>query len=332
MKDAAGFPTLLETFFTRRLIAQRKASPHTIASYRDTFRLLLQFAEKQLAKAPSRLTMEDLNAPFLGAFLDHLEGSRANGARSRNLRLTAIRSFFRFAALETPQHSGLIQRVLVIPNKRQPRPLVGFLTRPEIDAMLAAPDRNTWLGRRDYTLLLTAVQTGLRLTEITSLRQRDVSLVTGAHVRCQGKGRKERCTPLTKTTATVLTAWIREQGADGTRILFPSMRGGRLSADAVQHLVAKYAAVAQQTCPSLTDRRISPHVLRHTTAMELMQAGVDRTLIALWLGHESVETTQIYLDANLSIKEETLSKTTPINTKAGRYRPDDDLLAFLKGL
>lgn len=332
MKDAAGFPTLLETFFTRRLIAQRKASPHTIASYRDTFRLLLQFAEKQLAKAPSRLTMEDLNAPFLGAFLDHLEGSRANGARSRNLRLTAIRSFFRFAALETPQHSGLIQRVLVIPNKRQPRPLVGFLTRPEIDAMLAAPDRNTWLGRRDYTLLLTAVQTGLRLTEITSIRQRDVSLVTGAHVRCQGKGRKERCTPLTKTTATVLTAWIREQGADGTRILFPSMRGGRLSADAVQHLVAKYAAVAQQTCPSLTDRRISPHVLRHTTAMELMQAGVDRTLIALWLGHESVETTQIYLDANLAIKEEVLSKITPINSKAGRYQPDDDLLAFLKGL
>ena len=214
MKDAAGFPTLLETFFTRRLIAQRKASPHTIASYRDTFRLLLQFAEKRLAKAPSGLTMEDLNAPFLGAFLDHLESTRANGARSRNLRLTAIRSFFRFAALETPQHSGLIQRVLVIPNKRQPRPLVGFLTRPEIDALLAAPDRNTWLGRRDHALLLTAVQTGLRLTEITSIRQQDVSLATGAHVRCEGKGRKERCTPLTKSTVTVLTAWIREQGAD----------------------------------------------------------------------------------------------------------------------
>jgi len=332
MKDAVAFPTLLETFFTRRLIAQRKASPHTIASYRDTFRLLLQFAEKQLGKAPSRLTIEDLNAPFLGAFLDHLEGSRANGARSRNLRLTAIRSFFRFAALETPQHSGLIQRVLAIPNKRQPRPLVGFLTRPEIDALLAVPDRHTWLGRRDHTLLLTAVQTGLRLAEITSIRQQDVSLAAGAHVRCEGKGRKERCTPLTKSTVTVLTAWIREQGADGTRILFPSVRGGRLSADAVQHLVAKYTAAAQQACPSLADKRVSPHVLRHTTAMELMQAGVDRTLIALWLGHESVETTQIYLDANLTMKEEALSKTTPINTKGGRYRPDDDLLAFLKGL
>jgi len=332
MKDAAGFPILLETFFTRRLIAQRKASPHTIASYRDTFRLLLQFAEKQLAKVPSRLTMEDLNAPFLGAFLDHLEGPRANGARSRNLRLTAIRSFFRFAALETPQHSGLIQRVLAIPNKRQPRPLVGFLTRPEIDALLAAPDRDRWLGRRDHTLLLTAIQTGLRLTEITSIRQQDVSLASGAHIRCEGKGRKERCTPLTKSTVAVLTAWIREQGADGTRILFPSTRGGRLSADAVQYLVAKYAVVAQQACSSLADKHISPHVLRHTTAMELMQAGVDRTLIALWLGHESVETTQIYLDANLTIKEVALSKTTPINSKAGRYRPDDDLLAFLKGL
>ena len=316
MKDTTGFPTLLEMFFTRRLIAQRRASPHTIASYRDTFRLLLQFAEKRLAKAPSRLTMEDLNAPFLGAFLDHLESTRANGARSRNLRLTAIRSFFRYAALETPQHSGLIQRVLVIPNKRQPRPLVGFLTRPEIDALLATPDRNTWLGRRDHALLLTAIQTGLRLSEITSIRQQDISLGNGAHVRCEGKGRKERCTPLAKSTVTVLTAWIREQGADdGTRILFPTARGGRLSADAVQHLVAKYAAVAQQTCPSLADKRVSPHVLRHTTAMELMQAGVDRTLIALWLGHESVETTQIYLDANLGIKEEILSKTTPINAK-----------------
>jgi integrase/recombinase XerD len=332
MNDAAGFPTLLETFFTRRLIAQRRASPHTIASYRDTFRLLLQFAEKRLTKAPSRLAMEDLSAPFLGEFLDHLENTRANGARSRNLRLTAIRSFFRYAALEMPQHSGLIQRVLVIPNKRQSRPLVGFLTRPEIDALLAAPDRDTWLGRRDHTLLLTAIQTGLRLAEITSIRQQDVSLATGAHVRCEGKGRKERCTPLTKSTVTVLTAWIREQGEDGARILFPSARGGRLSADAVQHLVAKYAAVAQRSCPSLAEKHVSPHVLRHTTAMELLQAGVDRTLIALWLGHESVETTQIYLDANLTIKEEVLSKITPINTKAGRYQPDDDLLAFLKGL
>jgi site-specific recombinase XerD len=332
MKDTPSFPALLESFFTKRLIAQRRASPHTIGSYRDTFRLLLQFAAKRLGKAPSALALEDLNAPFLGTFLDELESTRANGARSRNLRLTAIRSFFRCAALESPQHSGLIQRVLAIPNKRQPRPLVGFLTRSEIDALLLAPDRDTWLGRRDHALLLTAVQTGLRLAEITSIRQQDVCLGTGAHVRCEGKGRKERCTPLAKSTVAVLTAWIRDQGEDRARILFPSARGGRLSADAVQHLVAKYAAVAQKTCPSLTDKRLSPHVLRHTTAMELLQAGVDRTLIALWLGHESVETTQIYLDANLAMKEEILSKTTPINAKAGRYQPDDDLLAFLKNL
>ena len=332
MKDVVDFPSLLETFFTRRLIAQRKASPHTIASYRDTFRLLLQFAERRLAKAPSKLTMEDLNAPFLGAFLDHLESTRANGARSRNLRLTALRSFFRYAALESPQHSGLIQRVLAIPNKRQPRPLVGFLTRTEIDALLAAPNRQTWIGRRDHALLHTAVQTGLRLAEINSIRQQDISLATGPHVRCVGKGRKERCTPLTKSTVSLLTAWIREQGEDGTQILFPSARGGTLSADAVQHLVAKHAIAAQQVCPSLADKHVSPHVLRHTTAMELLQAGVDRTLIALWLGHESVETTQIYLDADLAIKERVLSKTTPINAKPGRFRPDDDLLGFLKGL
>jgi site-specific recombinase XerD len=332
MKNATGFPTLLETFFTKRLIAQRRVSPNTITSYRDTFRLLFLFAQKQLAKAPSKLTMEDLNAPFLGAFLDDLESIRTNGPRTRNLRLTAIRSFFRYAALETPQHSGLIQRVLAIPNKRQTRPLVGFLTRLEMDALLAAPDRSRWLGRRDYTLLLTTLQTGLRLAEITSIRQEDVHLGKGAHVRCDGKGRKERCTPLTKTTVVVLAGWIREQGAEATNILFPSSRGGRLSADAVQYMVAKYTKAAGKKCPSLTRKRVSPHVLRHTTAMELLQGGVDKTLIALWLGHESTETTQIYLDANLRMKEEVLSKVAPIKTKLGRYQPDDVLLAFLKSL
>ena len=332
MPKNAGFPALLEMFFTTRLIAQRKASPHTVASYRDTFRLLLRFVARRLAKPPSKLTMEDLNAPLIGEFLDELERTRTNGARSRNLRLTAIRSFFRFAALEDPQHAGLIQRVLAIPNKRHHRTVVDFLTRAEIDAVLAAPDLTTWLGRRDHTLLLTAIQTGLRLSEITSVRHRDVVLNTGAHVRCEGKGRKERCTPLAKPAVNALRSWVREQGEDGNRTLFPNRRGGQLSADAVQHLVTKYTAVAMKNCPSLTGKRVSPHVLRHTTAMELLQAGVDRTLIALWLGHESAETTQIYLDANLAIKEEILAKTAPIDAKPGRYRPDDDLLAFLKAL
>ena len=332
MKTSAELPALLESFFTKRLLAQRRASPHTIAAYRDTFRLLIHFAQKKLGKPPSRLALEDLSAPFLGLFLDDLEASRANGARSRNLRLAAIRSFFRYAALEAPQHAGVIQRVLAIPNKRQARPLVGFLIRPEIEAVLAAPTRDTWLGRRDHALLLMAVQTGLRLSEVTSLRQQDISLGAGAHVRCQGKGRKERCTPLTKSTAAVLAAWVKEQGKDDSRILFPSARGGRLSADAVQHLVAKHVATARRRCPSLRHKRVSPHVLRHTAAMELLQAGVDRAVIALWLGHESVETTQIYLDADLALKEQALAKVAPVTAKAHRFQPDDELLAFLKNL
>lgn len=332
MSHAPGFPALLESFFTKRLIAQRRASPHTIASYRDTFHVLLQFTHRKFGKAPSQITLEDLNAPLIGGFLDDLEGSRHNGVRSRNLRMTVIRSFFRYAAMEAPQHSGLIQRVLAIPNKRQERRLVGFLTRPEIDALLGAPNRNTWLGRRDHALLLMAIQTGLRLSEMTALRQQDVVLGKGAHVRCEGKGRKERCTPLTKSTITVLSEWIREQSQRSTLILFPNARGGHLSADAVQYLVTKYKAVAQQTCTSLNHKRVTPHVLRHTAAMELLQAGVDRAVIALWLGHESVETTQIYLDADLALKELALSKTAPIGVKQIRYRPDDELLAFLKQL
>ena len=212
-----------------------------------------------------------------------------------------------------------------------PQP-IAFLTRPEIEALLAAPDRNTWLGRRDHALLLTAVQTGLRLSEITTLRQSDISLLSGAHVRCQGKGRKERCTPLAKPTVRVLAAWINEQGKDGAKILFPSVRGSLLSSDSVQYLVTKYAAVARKNCPSLLQKRLSPHVLRHTAAMELLQAGVDRALIALWLGHESVETTQIYLDADLALKEKVLAKTTPIKSKRRLYQPTDELLAFLKSL
>jgi site-specific recombinase XerD len=332
MKPRANFPVLLESFFTQRLINQRQASPHTIASYRDTFRLLLQFAQQHLRREPSQLRLEDLDAPLIGAFLDHLENGRRNVSRTRNLRLTAIRSFFRYAAYQQPTHSAQIQRVLAIPNKRQARPLVGFLTRPEIDALLVAPNQDTWGGRRDHAFLLMALQTGLRLSEMTALRREDLALGTGAHVRCQGKGRKERCTPLGKRTATVLKAWLREPVRGASDILFPNARGGRLSADGVQYLVTKHLIVARQRCPSLRQKRVSPHVLRHSAAMELLQGGVDRSVIALWLGHESVETTQIYLDANLALKEEALKKTTPLNGKAGRYRADDRLLQFLKSL
>lgn len=332
MRDPANFPTLLESFFTIRLLTQRKVSAHTIASYRDTFRLLLRFAQKRLHKSPSSLAFGDLGAAFINVFLDDLENQRHNGPKSRNLRLTAIRSFFRYAALEAPADSGIIQRVLAIPNQRQPRALVGFLTHAEIEALLAAPDRTQWLGRRDHAFLITAVQTGLRLSEMTGLLHEHVWLGTGAHVRCRGKGRKERCTPLAKPTVAVLKAWIREQGRADSKVLFPSTRGGSLSADGVQHLLARHLATALRHCPSLSKKRVSPHVLRHSAAMELLQAGVDRAVIALWLGHESVETTQIYLDADLAMKEQALAKVTPAKAKPQRYQPDDELLAFLNQL
>ncbi len=334
MKNENEFPSLLERFFTQRLIAQRRVSSHTIASYRDTFRLLLQFVEKRVRKSPSRLALTDLDPSLIGAFLDELEKGRGNSARSRNLRLTAIRSFYRYAAHEEPAHSGLIQRVLAMPAKRYEKRLIGFLTRPEIDAVLAAPDLNTWAGRRDRTFLLVAVQTGLRLSEMTNLCRENVVLGTGAHVRCMGKGRKERCTPLAKQAADALKLWLREPRRGTEDVVFPSARGGRLSADGVQFLLAKHIATAQQRCPSLKKKRVTPHVLRHTAAMELLQAGVDRSVIALWLGHESIETTQIYLDADLALKEKALAKTTPVAEAktARRYRPDDKLLAFLKSL
>jgi integrase/recombinase XerD len=332
MPDLANLPALLQSFFTTRLMTQRKVSPHTIASYRDTFRLLLQFAQKRLRKAPSQLALHDLDASLVGAFLEDLENRRRNGAKSRNLRLTAIRSFFRYAALEAPAQCGIIQRVLAIPNQRQRRTLVGFLTRPEIEALLAAPNRTKWLGRRDHAFLITAVQTGLRLSEMTALRHEDVALGAGAHVRCRGKGRKERCTPLAKPTVQVLKAWIREQGKEDSKTLFPSTRGGPLSADGVQHLLARHVAQARKNCASLRKKRVSPHVLRHAAAMELLQAGVDRAVIALWLGHESVETTQIYLDADLALKEQALAKTNPVKGAPKRFQPDDELLAFLKQL
>ena len=333
MQTPADFARLLEGFFANRLIAQRNVSPHTISSYRDTFRLLLRFAGKRLGRPPSDLKLEDLNAPFLSLFLDDLENKRSNVARSRNLRLTAIRSFFRYAALEAPEHSALIQRVLAIPRKRHDRPLIDFLERPEIEAILEAVDRSTWVGRRDYAVLLTGMQTGLRLSEITGLRHEDVVLGAGAHVRCLGKGRKDRSTPLTKPTARALRAWVEEHGPSESSFVFPSARGGRLSADAFQHLVRKHVAAARKKCPTLTKKKVTPHVLRHTMAMEMLKAGIDRSLIAIWLGHSSVDTTQIYLDANLAMKQEVLAKTQPVNGKLPRrYRPGDRLLRFLQEL
>ncbi|MGA2107947.1 MAG: tyrosine-type recombinase/integrase [Syntrophorhabdales bacterium] len=332
MKTENDFPSLLQAFFTDRLMRQRQASPHTIASYRDTFRLLLSFAEQRLNKAPSALHLEDLDTPFIGAFLDHLEKERGNSARSRNVRLAALHSFFRYVALHEPSMSALAQRVLAIPQKRYHRTQIQFLTRPEIEALIAAPDQKTWAGRRDRTLLLVAVQTGLRVSELTGLRCEHVVLGTGAHLQCTGKGRKDRCTPLRREAAAALRAWLAERKGQSTDHLFPNAKGRALSTDGVAYILAKHVATAQQHCPSLEKKRVTPHVLRHTVAMELLQNGVDRSVIALWLGHESMETTQVYLHADMALKEKALAKAAPLGIKIRRYRPDDKLLAFLKEL
>jgi site-specific recombinase XerD len=294
--------------------------------------LLLKFAQPRLHTPPVRLTLEVIDAPLIVAFLDHLEKHRGLSARSRNLRLTAIHSFFRYAAFEVPDHAAQIQRVLAIPDKRFTRTQVHFLTRPEVKALLAAPDPRSWFGRRDHAFLLVAVQTGLRLSEMTGMTRKDVALGTGAHVRVIGKGRKERCVPLAKPTAAVLKAWLREPPRGDGQVLFPNARGTRLSPDGVHYLLVRHVNAAVQACPSLKGKRVTVHVLRHTMAMDLLQGGVDRSVIALWLGHESVETTQIHLEATLAMKEKALSKTKPLNGKFKRYRPGDHLLGFLNNL
>ena len=333
MKSTPNLAVMIERFFTERLMRQKGVSPHTIASYRDTFCQLLKFAQARLHKLPSDLDLRDLDAPLISAFLDELESRRSVSVRTRNLRLTAIRSFFRFIAFEEPAHSAHIQRVLAIPSKRHEKKLVQFLTRPEIEALIATPNRATWIGRRDHALLLLAVQTGLRLSELTALDRSSVVLGRGAHVRCVGKGRKERCTPLTRHTVVTLRTWLKEPCRNNAQALFPNIHGGGLSADAIQYLLAKHVATAGELCPSLNKKRVSPHVLRHTAAMELLQAEVDCSVIALWLGHESDQTTQVYLHAHLALKEAALAKVKPLNGKTlSRYRPSDQLLRFLSSL
>jgi integrase/recombinase XerD len=324
---------LLQRFFTDKLQRQRQASPHTVAAYRDTFKLLLGFVAGRTRRSPAQLGVSHLDAPTIGAFLHHLETARGNAVATRNTRLAAIHSFFRYAALHAPEHAALIQRVLAIPPKRFDRAIVSYLTQPETDALIAAPDRATWIGRRDHALLLTDVQTGLRVSELTGLKLHDVHLDTGPHLRCHGKGRKDRYTPLVTRTVTVLRAWLAERGGQDNDPLFPTSRGTPLSRDAVEHLVAKHTATAAITCPSLTAKSVTPHTLRHSTAMALLSAGVDISVIALWLGHESTEATQIYLHADMTIKERALARMTPPAEAAlGRYKPTDSLLAFLSGL
>jgi site-specific recombinase XerD len=332
MTRHSDFPKLVEAFFTERLLQQRKASPETIAGYRDAFRLLLRFAARRLKKEPSKLALKELDARFIGEFLDHLEAERSNSIRTRNARLAAIHSFFRYVSFEEPSCADQCRRILAIPSKRYERRPIAYLTREEIDALVAAPDTTTWIGRRDQVLLLVAIQTGLRVSELIGLQRQDVVLGRGAHVRCKGKGRKQRCTPLRKEAVKLLVPWLRKGPQDTVAPVFPSTRGGSLSRDAVERLVTRHRQTAARRCPSLKRKTVTPHVLRHTAAMELLQHGIDRAVIALWLGHESVETTQMYLHADLRLKEQAMSRISPMNVKSRRYRPDDKLLAFLEDL
>jgi len=324
-------PTL-QAFFTDWLLRQRQASPATVTAYRDTFRLLLRFVADQACKPPSAIGIEDLDAHTIAAFLDHLEADRHNSARTRNARLAAIRSLFHYAAVRHPEHAAVIARVLAIPQKRFDKATVSYLTHTEVDVLLDAPDIDQWEGRRDRALLAVAVQTGLRVTELCSLDCGDVTLDAGAHLRCEGKGRKQRAVPLTATTVAVLRAWLRELGGLPGEPLFPTRTGRRLTRGALERRITAHAVVAAQRCPSMRDKTITPHVLRHTAAMALLHAGVDIAVIALWLGHEDIRSTQMYLHADLAIKERALALVTPNGAKPGRYRPPDPLLAFLESL
>jgi integrase/recombinase XerD len=324
-------PTL-QAFFTDRLVRQRQASPHTIAAYRDTIRLLLCFAAERTGVEPATLDLSQLDAPLIGAFLEHLERERGCSARTRNARLAAIHSLYRYAVLRHPEHAAMIERVLAIPPKRFERNLVTFLTEPELDALLDAPDRRTWTGRRDHAIIMLAAQTGLRASELAGLTCGDIHHGTGAHVTCVGKGRKQRITPLIPATVAVLDAWLQERGDTRSEPLFPTSTGRPLTRDALERRLSKHTAHAAICCPSLQTKKITPHVLRHTAAMRLLQAGVDTSVIALWLGHEQVETTQIYVHADLALKERALARTKPLNGKPGRYQPPDALLAFLQAL
>jgi integrase/recombinase XerD len=322
----------LQAYFTERLITQRNSSPETIAAYRDAFRLLLRFAEEQTGKQPFELDIDDLDAPLIGSFLKHLEDDRGNSPRTRNARLGAIHSFYRYCALEHPEHAHTIARVMAIPTKRYERNTVTYLDRDEIAALLAAPEKRTWLGRRDHALLTLMIQTGVRVSELTSLRVGDVHLGTGSHIRVLGKGRKRRATTLTGETVKVLRAWTKERRGQPEEPLFPTRQGRALSRYTVGVIVAKHTATATPACPSLQGKRVTPHTLRHTNAMLLRAKGVDIATIALWLGHESTQTTHIYEHADPALKEQAIARTAPLGTKPGRYRPSDELLAFLEAL
>jgi site-specific recombinase XerD len=327
-----NFPKLLQQFFLERLMEQRNVSPQTVAAYRDSFRLLLQFAQDHLGKTPERLALIDLDAPLILAFLNHLEGERHNTIRTRNARFAAIRSFLHFAAQQDPTALPVIQRVMAIPMKRFDKPMLGFLSRTEMQAVLDAPDTATWCGQRDRVMFATLYNTGGRVSEITGMRVTDVALEGSAAVRIRGKGRKERSVPLWRTTAAEIRRWLPHIDSRPDRPLFPSRSGTQLSRPAVMTRLQLAVQSAASACPQLAKRRVSPHSIRHSTAMHMLQGGVDITVIALWLGHESPTTTHMYVEADLAMKERALNAVQPPRLKQKRYQPTDSVLHFLETL
>lgn len=323
---------LLQAFFTEHLPAHRRASPQTVAGYRDTFRLLLRFLDRTISKAPSLLRIEDLDVPNILAFLDHLERERGNAVRSRNARLAAIRSFFRLVALQEPSCIPVATRIQAVPIKRADKRLIGYLTRPEIEAILAVPNQRRWQGQRDHALLLTLYNSGARVSEAIGLRRRHIRFGATNFLELNGKGRKERCVPLWTKTAHTLQRWFQLIPDVPDAIVFPNARGAPLSRDGAAYILQQAVSQAKATCPTLSSKTVSPHVLRHTTAMHLLQSGVDMAVIALWLGHESIETTHMYLEADLKTKEQALEKVAPVGKGFRRFKPDDKLLAFLESL
>lgn len=322
----------LHAFFTAHLAQHKRASPQTVASCRDTFRLLLLFVKETKRIEPSALCLTELDVPMILAFLDYLEQQRGNTTRSRNIRLSAIRSFFRFVALRDPERVALVTRILAIPVKRQDKKLIGYLSREEMEAILATPDRSKWIGRRDYALLLTMYNSGARVSEMTTLRCEQVAFGVSTFVHLHGKGRKDRTIPLWPQTSRVLKEWFRERGAEARHIAFPNARGQPLTRHGVHYLLQQATQVAMGSCPSLRSKTVTPHVIRHTTAMALLQAGIDIATIALWLGHESIDTTHVYLEADLKIKERALQQLAPVDDRGARFTAEDPLLIFLTSL
>ncbi|MDA8191560.1 MAG: tyrosine-type recombinase/integrase [Gammaproteobacteria bacterium] len=332
LTDPMVFAGLLQRFFAERLLQQKNASPRTIEAYRDTFRLLLRYAARETGKPPARLALGDCDAPLVLGFLTHLETQRHNTARSRNARLAAVRAFAHYIAWQCPEALPVTQRILAIPMKRFEKPLLGFLSREEVQAVLAAPDASTWCGRRDQVLLAVLYNTGARVSELIGIRVADVTFAATSSIRLHGKGRKQRTVPLWRPTAMALRNWLRYADLRADQPLVPARSGMPMTRTSVAERLALAVAVATASCPTLRGRRISPHTLRHTTAMHLLQAGVDITVIALWLGHQSPATTHTYIEADLAMKERALNAIAPSGTPRNRYRASDALLKFLDDL